>query len=60
MLKTFGGQLRRGLAANQDETAESMRSSNVEKSVKHVILHSTSESGFEKLQSTCSSLRSRI
>ena len=28
MLKTFGGRLRRGLDANQDETAESMRSSN--------------------------------
>ena len=28
LLKTFGGHLRRGLDANQDETAESMRSSN--------------------------------
>ena len=28
VLKIFGGHLRRGLAANQDETAKSMRSSN--------------------------------
>ena len=33
---------------------------NVEKSVKHVILHSTAESGFEKFKSSHSSLRPHI
>ena len=32
----------------------------MEKSVKRVILHSTAESGFEKRQGTCSSLKQRI
>ena len=32
----------------------------MENSVKHVILHSTAESGFEKRQGTGSSLRQRI
>ena len=47
MLKTFGGHLRRGLAANQDEIAPYCWAidQNVEKSVKHVILHPTAESG---------------
>ena len=68
VLKIFGGHLRRGLAGNQDETVKSTRSSNclllavaidqnVENGVKHDVVHSTAESGFEKFQSTCSPLR---